>query len=64
MLSSLESLPRIGAPATRALHAAGYTELHQLAKVRRSELTKLHGMDPTALGILEDALNEYGLSLT
>src|SRR5437660_764187 len=39
-------LPRnIGAPATRALTAAGYTELGQLAGVPAAALAKLHGVD-------------------
>ncbi len=63
MSSSLDALPKIGAPATRALHAAGYTELRQLAGVRRSDLAMLHGMGPKALGLIEGALKEHGLSL-
>ena len=53
----------IGAPATRALHAAGYTELRQLAGVPLSELRKLHGMGPRALGVIQAALQQLGLSL-
>lgn len=53
----------IGAPATRALVAAGYNELTQLDKVPATELQKLHGMGPRALGILQGALEEIGLSL-
>jgi hypothetical protein len=45
MAASLDELPRIGAPATRALNNAGYTSLRQLAGVPRAELAKLHGMD-------------------
>jgi len=57
-------LPRnIGAPATRALAAAGYTELKQLANVPASELRKLHGMGPRALTLLQQALEEQGMSL-
>lgn len=63
MTSDLDTLPKIGAPATRALAGAGYTSLRQLAEVPRSELTKLHGMGPKALGILEAALAEHGLAL-
>ncbi|WP_030490952.1 helix-hairpin-helix domain-containing protein [Micromonospora chokoriensis] len=63
MTSSLDSLPKIGAPATRALHGAGYTALRQLADVPRAELAKLHGMGPRALGILQAALEEHGLTL-
>lgn len=64
MPSSLDALPKIGAPATRALQAAGYTELRQLAGLRRSDLAQLHGMGPRALGTIEAALREHGLSLS
>ncbi|MBQ0991631.1 DNA-binding protein [Micromonospora sp. H61] len=63
MTSSPDTLPKIGAPATRALHGAGYTALRQLAGVPRTDLAKLHGMGPKALGILQAALEEHGLSL-
>jgi predicted flap endonuclease-1-like 5' DNA nuclease len=53
----------IGRPATQALHAAGYTELKQLASVPAAELRRLHGMGPKALSRLQDALQEQGLSL-
>ena len=57
-------LPRnIGAPATRALTAAGYTELAQLANVPAVELSKLHGVGPQALRLLQEALQERGMSL-
>ncbi|NKQ56624.1 DNA-binding protein [Amycolatopsis sp. K13G38] len=63
MPAALDALPKIGAPATRALRAAGYVELRQLAGVARAELAKLHGMGPKALGIIQAALEEHGLSL-
>ena len=47
----------IGQPATRALVAAGYTNLDQLSSVGESELLKLHGMGPKALGIIRSALH-------
>lgn len=53
----------IGAPATRALEAAGYTQLAQLANAPASELRKLHGMGPKALKLLQGALEERGMSL-
>ncbi len=57
-------LPRnIGAPATRALTAAGYTELSQLAGVAAAELSKLHGVGPKALRLLQEALQAHGMSL-
>jgi hypothetical protein len=42
----VDTLPKIGAPATRALVGAGYTSLRQLAGVPRPQLEKLHGMGP------------------
>jgi hypothetical protein len=62
--ASLDELPKIGAPATRALNNAGYTSLRQLAGVPRAELAKLHGMGPKALRIIEDNLAGHGLRLT
>ena len=56
------SFPKIGAPATRALEAAGYSRLEQLTKVTEAELSQLHGMGPKALGILRETLKEKGLS--
>ena len=56
------NFPKIGAPATRALVAAGYTNLKQLTKVTEVELAQLHGMGPKALGILRDTLKVEGLS--
>jgi hypothetical protein len=53
----------IGAPATRALTAAGYTELGQLAGVPAAELRKLHGVGPKALRLLQEALERQGMSL-
>jgi uncharacterized protein YdhG (YjbR/CyaY superfamily) len=55
------NFPKIGAPATRALEAAGYTNLKQLTKVTEAELGQLHGMGPKALVILREALKVEGL---
>jgi hypothetical protein len=52
----------IGQPALRALNAAGYTQLEQLTGVTESDLRKLHGMGPKALGLLRSALLSRGLS--
>jgi hypothetical protein len=58
------ALPKaIGAPATRALVAAGYTELSQLDGVPRQRLKALHGVGPKALRLLQAALEESGKSL-
>lgn len=59
-----QSLPRsIGAPATRALTAAGFTQLGQLANVPVADLKKLHGVGPKALRLLQESLEQRGLSL-
>ena len=64
MAAADQTLPRnIGAPATRALTAAGYTDLSQLADVPAAELKKLHGVGPKALRLLQEALEQQGLSL-
>jgi hypothetical protein len=64
MASPETGLPRsIGAPATRALTAAGYTELSQLASVPAVDLATLHGVGPKALRLLQEALQERGMSL-
>jgi hypothetical protein len=58
------NFPRgVSAPATRALVAAGYTRLEQLAGVPAAELTQLHGMGPKALRILQEALERQGIPL-
>ena len=62
MTDSPGGLPRIGAPATRALSEAGYTDLDQLAGVPEAELGRLHGMGPKALRLIREALHERGLS--
>ena len=53
---------RLAAPARRALASAGITSLAQLAKHRESEVRALHGMGPSAVGQLRDALAVRGLS--
>jgi len=53
-------LPRIGAPATRALHNRGITRLEQLAAVTEAELAALHGVGPKALRILAAAMATAG----
>jgi hypothetical protein len=56
-------LPKIGAPATRALAGAGYTRLDQLTKATAAELMALHGFGPKALRLLREALASRGLAL-
>ena len=53
----------MGAPATRGLTAAGYTSLSQLANAPVTELKKLHSVGPKALRLLQEALEQQGMSL-
>ena len=55
-------LPKLAAPAQRALAAAGYSRLEQLTHVREADLKKLHGIGPNALAQLHRALATKGLS--
>lgn len=54
----------MGEPARRALAAAGYTHLEQMAGVPVTELKKLHGIGPKALRILAGELRNRGLSFS
>jgi hypothetical protein len=55
-------LPKLSAPARRALSGAGYSSLEQLASANELDLLRLHGLGPTAIDALRKALNERGLS--
>lgn len=56
-------LPKLGAPATRALASIGITRLEQVADRSEAELLALHGFGPRALRILNEALAARNLSL-
>ena len=58
-----DGLPKIGAPATRALAAIGVTRLSQLDRLSDDELMKLHGFGPRALRIVRQKLEERRGSL-
>jgi hypothetical protein len=51
----------VGAPARRALAAAGVDSPEELATRTEQELLALHGMGPKAMGVLRAALAERGL---
>ena len=55
-------LPKLAAPARRALAGAGYTRLEQFTQVSEAEVLALHGMGPNAIQTLRGALAEKGLS--
>jgi hypothetical protein len=54
-------LPKIAAPARRALEGAGVFSLTQLAAYSEMEVAGWHGMGPNALGKLREALQQHGL---
>ncbi|GAB0106377.1 hypothetical protein JMUB6875_53610 [Nocardia sp. JMUB6875] len=53
----------VSAPAARALAAAGYQSLEQLAGAPERDLLALHGMGPKAIRAIRDALLAQGLDL-
>lgn len=63
-MADVLSLPKIGAPATRALTAAGYRTLQDLDGVSRATLLALHGVGPRAIRILDEAMAVGPYSLT
>ena len=62
MLPVQSPLPKIGAPATRALEHAGVRHLEDLADWSESDVLALHGMGPKAVGILRERLADVGLA--
>jgi len=58
----ISDLPKIAAPAQRALQSARINTLKQLTQVSEAELLQLHGMGRNALGKLREALQAEGLS--
>ena len=62
MAPATSDLPKLSAPAVRALTGAGITRLAQIAKKRESEIAELHGIGPNALKSLKDAMAARGLS--
>jgi len=55
-------LPKLAAPARRALAGAGITRLDQLANFSEADLRALHGMGPNAIKTLQAAMDARGLS--
>ncbi len=53
-------IPRIGAPATRALRGIGVLTLEQVRDLGEDELRSTHGVGPVALRFLHEALAEQG----
>lgn len=61
--NDLESdLPKLAAPARRALAGAGFVRLEQLTEATEAQILELHGMGPNAMQTLRQAMAEKGLS--
>jgi hypothetical protein len=58
---SESDLPKLAAPAQRALAGAGIKNLRQLAKFSEKEVKELHGIGQNALHELRLALKAQGL---
>ena len=55
-------LPKLAAPAQRALAGAGIQNLKDLAKFSEVEIKDLHGIGPNALKALREAMKANGIS--
>jgi len=60
--SPTNDLPKLAAPARRALDNAGIHSLAQLTKLSEADVKQLHGIGPNALEALRRALAEQGLA--
>ena len=59
-----DDLPKLSAPARRALATLGIYRLEQVAAFSEAEIKKLHGMGPNGIEQLRRALAERGLSFS
>ena len=60
-MTTQNNLPKLVAPAQRALASAGITHLEQLTQWSEAELLKLHGLGPKTIAPLREAMAEHGL---
>ena len=56
-------LPKLAAPAQRALAGAGIQSLQDLTRFSEAEIKNLHGIGPNALKALHRAMKANGISL-
>jgi hypothetical protein len=61
-VSQDDPIPRLSAPANRALAEAGYTTLADVARAGERELLALHGVGPKAIRLLREAFAGRGLT--
>lgn len=57
------TLPKLAAPALRALSGAGIKTIRELSKWKEEELLELHGMGQNAIKQIKAELKSEGLSL-
>jgi hypothetical protein len=62
MMTQLDDLSRLAAPARRALATAGIWKLELLTQFSEAEVMRWHGIGPKALSQLREALAAKGLS--
>jgi len=58
----VSDLPKLAAPAQRALAGAGVTNLSNLAQMTEADVMALHGMGPNAMTTLRTAMKAKKLS--
>ena len=58
----VSDLPKLAAPAQRALKGAGVDSLAKLARFREVEVMAFHGMGPNAMKTLKAAMKQAGLA--
>jgi len=56
------ALPKLAAPARRALAAADISTLEDLAQRSEADTAALHGMGPNAMATLRAAMTRAGLA--
>lgn len=62
MKKQQSDLPKLSAPAQRALAGAGIRNLKDLTKFSEAQIKKLHGIGPNALKALRGAMKANGIS--
>jgi hypothetical protein len=62
LVQSEGDLPKLSAPAHRALAAAGVSRLKDLTKFSKAEVKSWHGIGPNALDQLRTAMKKQGLT--
>ncbi len=62
MKNQQSELPKLAAPAQRALAGAGIRNLNDLTKFSEAQIKTLHGIGPNALKELQRAMKANGIS--